>query len=213
MLQDRHTEPHYYTSALLVIDMQNGFVSPKAEKEGTKYNAIVDGIISLLHAYRSKGKPIVHVIRAYLPDGSDADVYRKGIIERGEFSLAPGSVEADIFEPLKPPGAPAIDFDKIRYGKMQELGPEEHVMYKPRLGAFHKTPLETWLRKQGLDTVVVAGTFFPNCVRQTITEANERDFRTVCATDAVVGIHDTGGKELGAMGVSCIVSGDIIRQL
>ena len=115
-MQDSHTEPHWDTSALVIIDMQNGFISPKIEKEGTKAHAIITNIVKLLEAYRAQGKPIVHVIRSYLPDGSDADVYRKGIVERGEFILSPGSEQAEIVNLLKPPNSPALDFDILRNG-------------------------------------------------------------------------------------------------
>ncbi len=203
-MQDKHTEPHWDTSALVIIDMQNGFVSPKIEKEGTRANSIISNIVKLLEAFRAQGKPIVHVIRSYLPDGSDADVYRKGIIERGELILSPGSEQAEIVGLLKPPDSPALEFDILRNGEFQKLGANEWAMYKSRLGAFYKTNLEEWLKGNGIDTIVFAGTFFPNCVRQSITEANERDFRTVAATDAIFGIHEKGEKEMSAIGVSCI---------
>ena len=203
-LQDKHTEPHWDTSALVTIDMQNCFISPKIGKKETKAHSIVANIVGLLDIYRAKGKPIVQVVRSYLPDGSDADVYRKGIIERGEFSLAPGSDEAELVAALKPGGSPALDFDILRNGEFQKLGPNEWAMYKSRLGAFYKTGFEGWLREKCIDTVVFVGTFFPNCVRQSVTEANERDFRTVVVTDAIFGIHDTGEKELKAIGVACM---------
>ena len=145
---------------------------------------------------------IVHVIRSYLPDGSDADIYRKGIVERGEFVLSPGSEQAEIASMLKPPGTPALDFDTLRDGNFQELGPNEWAMYKPRLGAFFNTPLEGRLREKSIDTLVFAGTFFPNCVRMSIYEANERDLRAVAVKDAIFGIYQKAEKELGAIGVT-----------
>ncbi len=209
-MQDNHTEPHWDTSAFVTIDMQNGFVSPKIEKKDTKAHSIVANIVELLGVFRAKGRPVIQVVRSYLPDGSDADVYRKGIIERGEFSLAPGSDEAELVAALKPEGSPALDFDILRNGGFQKLGPNEWAMYKSRLGAFYKTGFEDWLREKGIDTVVFVGTFFPNCVRQSVTEANERDFRTVVVTGAVFGIHDTGEKELEAIGVACMKTDEIL---
>jgi len=209
-MQDKHTEPHWNTSALVTIDMQNGFVSPKIEKKETRAHSIIANIVELLGVFRAKDKPIVQVVRSYLPDGSDADVYRKGIIERGEFSLVPGSDEAELITALKPAGSPALDYDVLRNGEFQELGPNEWAMYKSRLGAFYKTGLENWLRESEIDTLIFAGTFFPNCVRQSITEANERDFRTVVVTDAAFGIHDIGEKELEAIGVACLETDEIL---
>jgi nicotinamidase-related amidase len=211
-MQDKYTEPHWDTSALVIIDMQNGFVTPKVETEGTKAHAIISNIVFLLDAFRAKAKPIIHVVRSYLPDGSDADIYRRGIVERGEFIISPESDHAEIVAALMRPDAPSLDFDTLRKGRFQELGPDEWAMYKPRLGAFHKTPLEDFLRRKELDTLIFAGTFFPNCVRQSVYEANERDFRTVAVTDAIFGIHGKDEKELGAIGATCLAAVSVAEQ-
>jgi nicotinamidase-related amidase len=211
-MQDKYTEPHWDSAALTIIDMQNGFVSPKIEKEGTKAFQIINKIQTLLETFRLKRKPIVHVIRSYLPNGSDADIYRKGIVERGEFILSPESEQAKIVEMLTPPNSPELDFDILQDGQFQGLGPNEWVMYKPRLGAFYNTPFEGWLRSRNVDTLIFAGTFFPNCVRTSITEANERDFRCVAARDAIFGIYEKGEKELAAIGVT-VLNADEIADL
>ena len=210
-MQDTHTEPHWKSSALIIIDMQNAFVSPKIEKEGTKANRIISNIKVLLDAFRSKRMTIVHVVRSYNTDGSDADIYRRGIIERGEFVLSPGSDEVDMVSALKPPGAPALEFRILKSGMLHGLGDNEMAMYKPRLGAFYNTPLEGWLKYRGVDTCVFAGTFFPTCVRTSITEANERDFRTIAAKDAIFGIYDKAAKEIEAIGVVCLSAEEIVR--
>jgi len=212
-MQDKHTEPHWDSSALIIIDMQNAFVSPKIDKEGTKASGIISNIKLLLDTFRKSRKPIIHVVRSYLSDGSDADIYRKGIVERTEFILAPGSQQAEIVSSLKPRDAPMLDFEILRAGQFQTLGSNEWAMYKPRLGAFYKTPLESWLKGKKIDTLIFAGTFFPNCVRASITEANERDFRTVAAKDAIFGMYDKAGKEIEAIGVSCLAAKDIVESV
>ena len=212
-MQDKHTEPHWDSSALIIIDMQNAFVSPKIEKEGTKAEKIISNIRLLLDAYRNKRLSIVHVVRSYAADGSDADTYRRGMVERGELVLNPGTDEADIVSLLKPPNSPAVEFRILKAGMFHGLGDNEMVMYKPRLGAFYNTPLEGWLKYRGADTCVFAGTFFSNCVRASITEATERDFRCVAARDAIFGIYERAEKEIEAIGVACLDSSGIIASI
>ena len=84
---------------------------------------------------------------------------------------------------------------------LQQIGTAEHVIYKPRWGAFYRTSLERHLRESGVDTVVFAGCNFPNCPRTSIYEASERDFRIVLVSDAVSGLYDRGVDECRAIGV------------
>ena len=86
-------------------------------------------------------------------------------------------------------------------GGLQQIGTAEHVIYKPRWGAFYRTSLERHLRESGIDTVVFAGCNFPNCPRTSIYEASERDFRIVLVSDAVSGLYDRGIDECSAIGV------------
>jgi len=75
------------------------------------------------------------------------------------------------------------------------------VIYKPRWGAFYRTPLEEHLRERGISTVVFCGCNYPNCPRTSMYEASERDFRVVLARDAVSGLYERGEAELMGIGV------------
>jgi nicotinamidase-related amidase len=87
-------------------------------------------------------------------------------------------------------------------GGLQQIGPAEHVLYKPRWGAFYDTQLEQHLRGNSSSTVVFAGCNFPNCPRTSIYEASERDFRVVLVSDAVSGTYERGINECRAIGVT-----------
>jgi len=91
--------------------------------------------------------------------------------------------------------------DALLSGSFQELGPREHIAYKPRWGAFYGTDLDSHLRKHGIDTVVFAGCNFPNCPRTSIYEASERDFRAVLVADAMSGVYEQGAEECRRIGV------------
>jgi nicotinamidase-related amidase len=95
----------------------------------------------------------------------------------------------------------ALDHELLLSGELQQVGPCEHVMYKPRWGAFYHTKLERHLRNTSSDTTVFAGCNFPNCPRTSIYEASERDFRIVLVRDALSGLDEQGVKECRAIGV------------
>jgi nicotinamidase-related amidase len=99
------------------------------------------------------------------------------------------------------PNPVELDHEFLLTGELQQIGPCEHVVYKPRWGAFYQTKLEQHLRDTGSDTVVFVGCNFPNCPRTSIYEASERDFRIVVVSDALSGLDERGIKECRAIGV------------
>ena len=155
----------------------------------------------MVQIYREKGYPIIHVVRLYSADGSNADLCRRKAIEDGKQVVIPGTDGAELMDELKPYPSIKLDSDLLLSGNLQQIGPMEWIMYKPRWGAFYNTPLEKHLHGLGVNTVVVCGCNFPNCPRTTIYEASERDFRTVLAKDATSLVYDIGLQELKNIGV------------
>jgi nicotinamidase-related amidase len=86
-------------------------------------------------------------------------------------------------------------------------------MYKPRWGAFFKTPLEKHLHNLDINTIVLCGCNFPNCPRTTIYEASERDFRIVFVADAVSQTYKRGLQELENIGVNLIKTKEVLTTL
>jgi nicotinamidase-related amidase len=114
---------------------------------------------------------------------------------------------------LLPDSAIRLDPDLLLSGEVQEVGPVEVVIYKPRWGAFYDTALEAHLRSQGISTVVFCGCNFPNCPRMSIYEASERDFRVVVANEALSGLYERGERELSAVGVALMSTPEILDSL
>ena len=102
----------------------------------------------------------------------------------GKQMVIAGNVGAEIVDELKPSAATRLDSSLLLSGRLQHIGPMEWIMYKPRWGAFYRTPLEEHLRDLSVNTVIIAGCNFPNCPRTTIYEASERDYRIAFAPDA-----------------------------
>jgi nicotinamidase-related amidase len=197
-----YTAPDWSNIALLTIDTQRDFTLPGGPLEIPGTMEAVPKMQRLARAFRKLDRPIVHVVRIYLSDGSNADLCRRRDIELGKLMALPGSNGAELVDELKPSAQLRLDAERLLSGDLQTIGPNEWVMYKPRWGAFYRTSLEKHLHSLRVSTVAVCGCNFPNCPRTTIYEASERDFRIIVVTDAVSGIYERGLQELKNIGVT-----------
>jgi len=190
--------PEWNSSALVVIDVQTEFVSGAMTVPGTADR--IPALSRLVSAFRTAGRPIVHVVRLYVPGGTDTDLPRRAEILAGREVAAPGSDGSQIPAELLPAGA-QLDPELLLAGGFQEVGPAEHIVFKPRWSAFYRTELEQHLRERGVSTVVVAGCNLPNCPRATLFDASERDYRAVIVEDATSQVTQERLHDLTLIGV------------
>jgi nicotinamidase-related amidase len=196
---DIYTSPEHQRSALITIDVQCDTLDGQPfEIAGT--SAAVPRITQAIRFFRAKSRPVIHVVRLYKPDGTNADLCRRYILEQGTRVVIAGSSGSQLAESLLPVPSVTLDVDQLLSGQMQTIGPSEWIMYKPRWGAFFETGLEKHLRSIRISTLVFAGCNFPNCPRTSIYEASERDFRIVVLEDALSGLSPQGRKELENIG-------------
>lgn len=212
MRTDPHLSPRFANSALITVDVQRDFLS-EAEHgvEGT--TEILPELGELARHFRRAGRPIVHVVRLYPAGGEDADLVRRTPLSRGASIVRPGSAGAEIAPEVLPADSPGLDAEGLLGGAAQELGPDEHALFKPRWGAFFRTRLDELLRSRGVDTLVVGGCNLPNCPRATLVEGSERDYRLVLPLDAVSRYDEQAGDELGALGVSVLTAHEVSTGL
>jgi nicotinamidase-related amidase len=207
---DAHIAPDLGRSALVIIDTQVDFVDGGAcPIPGT--TQILPNIAHLLAAYRDAALPIVHVIRLY--DGDDVDLPRRAAIAAGAPIVQPGAVGSQIAPELRLAGAPDLDAPTLIAGHLQNLGPHEVAVWKPRWSAFHRTALNQHLADRGVHTIVFAGCNYPNCPRASIYDASERDYRVLIASDAISGVEDHHLEEAGLIGAIHASSDSIIHML
>ena len=200
---DRYTAPDFDAVALITIDVQCDFLDDgSAGIPGTR--AVLPQIAALLAAFRQAARPIIHVVRLYRADGSNVDRCRRSLIEAGREIVRPGTAGVELAPALWLATGSQLDPDRLVAGHLQQLGPQEWAIYKPRWGAFYQTALEAHLRSHGVSTVAIVGCNFPNCPRMTVYEASERDFRIVLVSDAVSGLYERGIDELENIGVSVV---------
>ncbi|MDH5543310.1 MAG: cysteine hydrolase [Nitrospinota bacterium] len=197
--------------ALITIDAQQDTLDGMPfEIPGT--SAILPKIRRLLDLFRLGSKAIVHIVRIYKKDGSNADICRRGIIEKGERLLLEGSSGCELAQDLFAETTP-LDAGLLMSGGIQKISKSEVVIYKPRWGAFFKTPLEEHLSDLGVSTLIFTGCNFPNCPRTSIYEASERDFRIVMVSDAVSGVYEKGLGEMRGIGVEVVETDLLVANL
>lgn len=178
-------------TALLLIDLQNGFVDPEgfvARLYGgltPSLQAAVEPARELLEAARQAAVPVIHTQHVFEPGYSDGGFLMNEIMPKRmpvsdggpSFDLVTGSWEAEFYPAVAP-----ID--------------GEYVVQKNRFDAFIGTRLERYLVRNGIKTLVVGGVVTTICVESTVRDAAMRDYRVYLVTDAV-GDADEAGHEQG----------------
>jgi nicotinamidase-related amidase len=164
-------------------------------------------------AFRAHNLPIVHIVRLYQADGSNAEPCRRHLIQQGVPLLRPESDGSQIAEALLPASGMRLNPGLLLAGGIQQLQPGEAAIYKPRWGAFYGTPLDDHLRALGVNSLAIAGCNFPNCPRTSIYEASERDYRVMFVVDAVSGIYERGVAELQSIGIMVLKADELITTL
>lgn len=197
-------EMNWNRSALMIIDMQNDFAKTggKAYINGTE--EVIKNIQIIADLFRINQLPVIHIVRLYLEDGSNADLCRKEVIRQGKAMVIPDSSGAKIVQELLPKNAEMYEDKKLLTGNILQLAPFDFVAYKPRWGAFYKTNLEAWLKNSKINSLVITGCNFPNCPRTTIFEASERDYRLAIVPEAISQIYPKGIDELKGIGVNVL---------
>ena len=209
---DVYTKPDLARSALVTIDLQRCTLNSQSfEIPGT--SDVLPAVAALAEAYRAAKLPIVHVIRLYRPDGSNAELCRRQqLLDGAELVLVGTEGRKPAQQILAEPDI-EIDDELLLSGRLQDIGPSEWVMYKPRWGAFFGTPLEQFLRNRQVSTIVLAGCNYPNCPRTSLYEASERDFRLVAVVDGISLLDERGRHELENIGVALVDSDACARGI
>ena len=158
--------------ALVLVDFVNGFVDA-AQFGGPHIAAAVQATRPLLAAFRAAGLPIVHTRVVFAADGSDKNVFCMKVPPL--LTLTEDSFASQIVEDLTPM-------------------PGELLLRKTSASAFFSTGLSEWLRLRGVDTAVIVGCTTSGCVRATVVDAMQFNFRTIviedCVGDRAVAPHE-----------------------
>jgi len=165
--------PEKSRTALIVVDMQNGFVHEKGScaRTGFPIAAVagaVDPCRAAIDAARRAGVPVVFTRYTYRADFRDG-----GFMLREKFPML---AEAQ-----------ALVAGSWDQAVLDEMGvqPDDFIIDKNRPSAFLGTPLASYLKGLGVEEVVVCGVTTNCCVETTVRDAAQLDFRTFVLIDAV----------------------------
>ena len=151
--------------ALLQIDTTYMFVDPAYAMCGRDDPALIDALTRITQTFRALDLPIYYSRR------DD----RSHPTKRGTWNEKLG-IAAD-FQYTSDPRADQWP---------EAYGPREGdvVVLKNKPSCFFQTPLESWLRYDGVDTVVIVGVSTSGCVRAAATDAFSHNFRVVVVEEA-----------------------------
>ena len=165
------------STALLVVDMQRGFLDPGEALEVPTARETVPAIRALIETFRAKDRPVVFSEFVY----SEAAPLLVGALHPEHRRGAPGAPRAF--------GAPSSNCheDDPSVATVPALAPRpgELVIRKRWYDAFAGTPLDGALRARGIDTLVVTGTMTDICVLATVVGAFNHEYRVTVVEDAV----------------------------
>ncbi len=203
--------------ALLTIDVQNDFSLSSSPHGIAGTDQLIPTMAEVAAGFRAAGLPIVHVVRLYHADGSNAEECRRALLRSGEPLVRPGTPGSQLRAELCPRAPFTLDHSSLLAGRFQPIGTSdgasECAMYKPRWGAFFGTGLDDWLRTRAVEAVAVIGVNFPNCPRMTVYEASERDFQPIVVTDASSGIYPRGIEECAGIGARALSAAELLAAI
>ena len=165
------------STALLVVDMQRGFVDPGEAMEVPAAREAVPRIRALVELFRAKGRPVIFTEFVY----SEAAPLLVGDLHPEHRRAVPGAARG-----FGQPSSSCHE-DDPSVATVPALAPraDELVIRKRWYDAFAGTPLDGALRARGVDTLVVTGTMTDICVLATVIGAFNREFRITVVDDAV----------------------------
>jgi len=149
--------------AVLVVDMQNAFLSPEYEL-GSDPGDLVDQIASVLDGARAKNVPVFYAQTYYREDLADAGVWAEKIPALR--NLQQGTKGAEIHPGLTPKDT---DF----------------IVPKKRGSAFFQTNLAALMVHMGVDTLILTGVSTSGCIRAAAIDASSHGYRVIVPAEAV----------------------------
>ena len=164
-------------TALIVIDMTNGWCSPDGHMTKLGFDTAmcrkaVDKCSSLIkYAHESK-VPVIFTQHIYCEDYSDS-----------------GFIVDEIMPELKSVKPASADAWSNQIVDRLDPQPEDIIVIKNRYSAFFSTTFTDHLRRLSITDLVLCGVTTSMCVESTARDAAQRDYRTFVVTDATADIE------------------------
>lgn len=165
-------------TALMVVDMQNGFCHDdgsvnKVGLPAARLQPAIEPCARLIAAARLAGIPVIYTRYVYRADYTDGGVMVHELIPdlKNGRCLSAGTWDIQVLDELAP-----MDTD--------------YIIDKNRPSAFFATGLEPILKGLAINDLAVCGVTTNCCVETTVRDASQRDYRTFVVQDAVAEYED-----------------------
>ena len=165
--------------ALLVIDVQNGFVSKGGSydllgMDTSRYCQVIPKIKELLELCRENTIPVFYTQAVRESSGID-------LLTRTH-QILPKSREERI---MKKPICVRGTWDADIVAEVAPI-PGDHVVIKRRDSAFHDTEIKVWLSSLGINTLIFSGIDTSICVESSLRDAFNIGYDVVLISDATI---------------------------
>ncbi len=165
-----------FNFGLLVVDMQNGFVSKGGSYDllgmnTEEYRKIIPKTKELIDSCRANLIPVFYTEAIREPSGIDllTRVHRLLPVTREERLKVPicvrGTWDAETIDEIKPANS-------------------DHVVIKRRDSAFQDTELRVWLQSEGINTLIICGVDTSICVETSLRDAFNIGYDVILISDA-----------------------------
>jgi ureidoacrylate peracid hydrolase len=160
-------------TALVVVDLQNGFMAEGQPAEMPTARAIVPNVNRLAAATRASGGTVVWMKNTY-----DAEAAMTWSVWRGHFATGDWGQR---MEQAFTPGNWGYEI----YADL-DVQPGDLVIPKRRFSALVQgsSSLDTVLRQHGIDTLIIVGTATNVCCESTIRDGMMMNYKCIMVSDA-----------------------------
>jgi len=176
-------------AALIVVDMQHGFLDPGASLEVPKGRDLIPNLQQLIQTCRAKGVPVIFTEFVY----ADAVPCLRGDPFGPEHLAAVEGQPSGFGYPsnncmIGPGAGTGVE----SAATIDELAPRdgELVIQGHTYDKFYGTPMDLALRSYGVDRLILTGITTDVCVNSTLIAASSRNYRVTAVSDAMAAIHD-----------------------
>jgi nicotinamidase-related amidase len=187
------------TTALLVIDVQNGTFNPAQEAIRPEFFAaardvVIPNLQRLIAGCRDAGVEVIYtVIENQTRDGRDRSLDYK----LSDFFFARGSWEGKVLEAIAP-------------------GDDELVIPKTSSSLFNSTNIDYLLRNIGVTDLAITGFLTDQCIDHSVKDAADRGYYPTCITDdCMANTHERHEAALAMFAGYCrqVTSGEWLKDI
>jgi ureidoacrylate peracid hydrolase len=183
-------------TALVVVDLQNGFMAPGQPAEMPVARAVVPNVNRLAEATRKAGGTVVWIKHTYDQETAQTwSVWRTSMIpgdwgRRMEEAFTPGNFGHELYASLK-------------------TTPGDLVVLKRRFSALVQgsSGLDQIMRQKGIDTLLIVGTATNICCESTLRDGMMMNYKCIMVSDA--NATRTDEEHNATLAIVAVIFGDV----